>query len=264
MDGLRLTTAWALAAALAITSLTTVCCAWRWSLVAGGLGVDVPAADSGGCLLPVAVPQLHASRRGAGRRAPGRAPRACRRRSGAGAAVGRVGACVGAGRAGVADGGRPAASAPARRLASTRGRLGGRRRRRRRAGRRTPAPEPTALSDPDRARRHQRPPRLGPLETGLAGHRARLHRRRDGPRRGVRGRGAGDRDGAAGGSAAPTGTGRAAGLGCTGEHRRLGPARGCGRVGVRRGRAERCCRASPLRWCTACSLSSPRCPVPSS
>ena len=41
-DGLRLTTAWALAAALAITSLTTVCCAWRWSLVARGLGVDVP------------------------------------------------------------------------------------------------------------------------------------------------------------------------------------------------------------------------------
>src|SRR5258707_6199157 len=41
-DGLRLTTAWALAVALAITSLTTVCCAWRWSLVAHGLGVDVP------------------------------------------------------------------------------------------------------------------------------------------------------------------------------------------------------------------------------
>ena len=40
--GSRLTTAWALAAAVAITSLTTLCCAWRWSLVAGGLGVDVP------------------------------------------------------------------------------------------------------------------------------------------------------------------------------------------------------------------------------
>ena len=34
VDGLRLTTAWALAAAVAITSLTTLCCAWRWSLVA--------------------------------------------------------------------------------------------------------------------------------------------------------------------------------------------------------------------------------------
>ncbi len=42
VDGLRLMTAWAIAAAVAITSLTTVCCAWRWSLVAGGLGVDVP------------------------------------------------------------------------------------------------------------------------------------------------------------------------------------------------------------------------------
>jgi uncharacterized membrane protein YbhN (UPF0104 family) len=42
VDGLRLTTAWALAAAVAITSLTTLCCAWRWSLVASGLGVDVP------------------------------------------------------------------------------------------------------------------------------------------------------------------------------------------------------------------------------
>jgi glycosyltransferase involved in cell wall biosynthesis/uncharacterized membrane protein YbhN (UPF0104 family) len=41
VDGLRLTTAWALAAAVAITSLTTLCCAWRWSLVAGGLGVNV-------------------------------------------------------------------------------------------------------------------------------------------------------------------------------------------------------------------------------
>jgi hypothetical protein len=32
VDGLRLTTAWALAAAMAITSLTTLCCAGRWSL----------------------------------------------------------------------------------------------------------------------------------------------------------------------------------------------------------------------------------------
>jgi hypothetical protein len=35
-------TAWAFAATVAITSLTTSCCAWRWSLVAGGLGVDAP------------------------------------------------------------------------------------------------------------------------------------------------------------------------------------------------------------------------------
>ncbi|WP_327637365.1 flippase-like domain-containing protein [Kribbella sp. NBC_00482] len=42
VDGLRLTTGWSLAAAFAITSLTTLCCAWRWRLVAGGLGVEVP------------------------------------------------------------------------------------------------------------------------------------------------------------------------------------------------------------------------------
>jgi uncharacterized membrane protein YbhN (UPF0104 family) len=42
VDGLRLTTGWALAAALAITSLTTLCCAWRWRLVAGGFGVEMP------------------------------------------------------------------------------------------------------------------------------------------------------------------------------------------------------------------------------
>jgi glycosyltransferase 2 family protein len=42
VDGLRLTTGWSLAAAFAITSLTTLCCAWRWRLVAGGLGVEMP------------------------------------------------------------------------------------------------------------------------------------------------------------------------------------------------------------------------------
>ncbi|TDW15624.1 lysylphosphatidylglycerol synthase transmembrane domain-containing protein [Kribbella kalugense] len=42
VDGLRLTTGWPIAAALAITSLTTLCCAWRWRLIAGGLGVELP------------------------------------------------------------------------------------------------------------------------------------------------------------------------------------------------------------------------------
>lgn len=41
LDGLGRTSLWALVAAAAITAVTTVCCAWRWSLVAGGLGVDV-------------------------------------------------------------------------------------------------------------------------------------------------------------------------------------------------------------------------------
>ncbi|MGW4466694.1 lysylphosphatidylglycerol synthase transmembrane domain-containing protein [Micromonospora sp. NPDC004704] len=42
LDGLRLIDGWALAAALGIGALTTVCCAWRWSLIAGGLGVRLP------------------------------------------------------------------------------------------------------------------------------------------------------------------------------------------------------------------------------
>lgn len=46
LDGLRLIDGWALAAALGIGALTTVCCAWRWSLVAGGLGVRLPLATA--------------------------------------------------------------------------------------------------------------------------------------------------------------------------------------------------------------------------
>lgn len=41
LDALRLVSAWSLGIALVVTALTTVCCAWRWSLVASGLGVDV-------------------------------------------------------------------------------------------------------------------------------------------------------------------------------------------------------------------------------
>ena len=43
---------------------TTVCCAWRWSLVARGLGVGVPLPRGGRGVLPLAVPQHHAARRG--------------------------------------------------------------------------------------------------------------------------------------------------------------------------------------------------------
>jgi uncharacterized membrane protein YbhN (UPF0104 family) len=42
LEGLRLIDGWALVAALGIGALTTVCCAWRWSLVASGLGVRLP------------------------------------------------------------------------------------------------------------------------------------------------------------------------------------------------------------------------------
>jgi glycosyltransferase 2 family protein len=46
VDGLRLISGWSLAAALVIGAVTTVCCAWRWSLVAGGLGVRLPLGSA--------------------------------------------------------------------------------------------------------------------------------------------------------------------------------------------------------------------------
>ena len=42
LEGLRTVDGWAVAAASGLAVLTTVCCAWRWRLVARGLGVDLP------------------------------------------------------------------------------------------------------------------------------------------------------------------------------------------------------------------------------
>jgi glycosyltransferase 2 family protein len=42
LDGVRTVDAISLGAAAGIAVVTTVCCAWRWSLVARGLGVEVP------------------------------------------------------------------------------------------------------------------------------------------------------------------------------------------------------------------------------
>ena len=42
LDGLRAVDGRALAAASGLAVLTTVCCAWRWRMVAGGLGVELP------------------------------------------------------------------------------------------------------------------------------------------------------------------------------------------------------------------------------
>lgn len=53
LDGLRTVDAEALAAAAGLGALTTVCCAWRWRLVARGLGVDLP--------LPAAVAAYYRS-----------------------------------------------------------------------------------------------------------------------------------------------------------------------------------------------------------
>ena len=42
LDGVRTVDARALAAAASMAALTTACCAWRWKIVARGLGVDLP------------------------------------------------------------------------------------------------------------------------------------------------------------------------------------------------------------------------------
>lgn len=42
VDGVRRVDGWSLAAAVGIAVLSTVCCAWRWRLVARGLGVGLP------------------------------------------------------------------------------------------------------------------------------------------------------------------------------------------------------------------------------
>ncbi len=42
LDGLRAVDGAALAAASGLAVLTTACCAWRWKVVAGGLGIDLP------------------------------------------------------------------------------------------------------------------------------------------------------------------------------------------------------------------------------
>ena len=74
IDGVRTVDGRALAAATSLAVLTTVCCAWRWKLVARGLGVDLS--------LPAAVAAYyrsvflrHAARRGRGRHPPRSQPR---------------------------------------------------------------------------------------------------------------------------------------------------------------------------------------------
>ncbi len=53
VEGVRTVNGGALAAGAAIAFLTTVCCAWRWKIVARGLGVDLP--------LPAAVAAYYRS-----------------------------------------------------------------------------------------------------------------------------------------------------------------------------------------------------------
>jgi len=53
IDGVRMVDGWSLVAATGIAVVTTVCCAWRWSIIARGLGVAVP--------LPAAVAAYYRS-----------------------------------------------------------------------------------------------------------------------------------------------------------------------------------------------------------
>jgi len=53
LDGVRTVDGQALAAAMVLAMLTTVCCAWRWKIVAGGLGVELS--------LPVAIAAYYRS-----------------------------------------------------------------------------------------------------------------------------------------------------------------------------------------------------------
>ena len=46
LDGVRAVDGRALAAAAAIGLLTTLCCAWRWTVVARGLGVELVLSDA--------------------------------------------------------------------------------------------------------------------------------------------------------------------------------------------------------------------------
>ena len=80
--------------------LTTVCCAWRWKLVAPRSRRRPAASRRGGGVLPLAVPQRHAARRGRRRRPPRGQPRPRRQRRRPRAAGRRLGALRRPGRAG--------------------------------------------------------------------------------------------------------------------------------------------------------------------
>ena len=239
LDGVRTVDGRALAAAAGLAVLTTVCCAWRWKIVARGLGVDLPlpaavAAYYRSLFLNVTLPggvvgDVH---RGVSH---GRDVERCRPR----AAGRRVGALRRAGRAGRPDRRRAARAAVARALVHAagrdRGRRGGARRRARGSG---------------AARRRSVPVGAGPsaaagdirdgllARTGVAGHRARVRAGRRRPRGHLPDRRADRGHHRAAVPDAAAGAARAAGHGAA-QRRRLGAARGRDRMGVRRGRPGR-------------------------
>ena len=202
VDAVRLTNAGALLVAAAVTAVTTVACAWRWRLVARGLGVDVPLPAAVGayyrsqflnCTLPGGVlGDVH------------RAVAHGRDAGDIGRSVRAVGweRSAGPGRPGRAHRGRAAAAAVAGALVAA-GHRGRRRWRSRwssllvgfvvRGTRGLPARIVRAVV----RRRTPRP--AGP--TPVARHPARLHGRRRRPPRGLPGRGADRRRARVGGRA---------------------------------------------------------------
>ena len=146
LDGVRTVDGRALAAAAGIAVLTTVCCAWRWKIVARGLGIDLP--------LPAAVAAYYRSQflnvtlpgGVVGDVHRGYQPRSRRERRRPRAAGRRLGALRRAGRAGRPDRRRPARAAVARALVHAAGRdrarRGGARRRARGSGATRPRPLP--------------------------------------------------------------------------------------------------------------------------
>ena len=260
--------------AVAHRALTTVCCAWRWSLVAARPRRRRAAARRGRRLLPLAVPQHHAARRGARRRPPRRTarPRASATSGRALRAVvwERVGR---AGRAGRAGAGRAAPCCrrrcgrrwPGSGLRSLVGAVPGRRRS---ARLRWPcgarAARPRSRAGPAASRAARRPAAGSARPAGLAavalasvvvvaGHVAHL------PRRGAHRRGRPRRRS----QLLPLALLVLLGDGRADEHRRLGAARGRGRLGVRRGRARRARGCRHRRRVRRRWSWSPACPGPS-
>ena len=75
LDGFRRLDATRSAVALVVGVVTTVAAAWRWTVVARGIGLSVPLRHRGRGLLPLAAGQRHGSRRRRRRRRAGGAPR---------------------------------------------------------------------------------------------------------------------------------------------------------------------------------------------
>ena len=113
LDGVRAVDGRALAVAAGIGLVCTVCCAWRWTVVARGLGVPLSLRDRSRRVLPIGVPESHASGRRRRRRPSWRQPRARGGRRRPRAARGRLGAHRRAGRAGRAHRRRAARAAVA-------------------------------------------------------------------------------------------------------------------------------------------------------